>query len=102
MSALSTGLAEYHMWWKRDGARQLRRLLLEEWDPIGVADVAPDEYDGYMGPMVARARDHDLDGLIEYLEWARTVNMGLDSDRATDERVAREIIRWHKEIWTDD
>ena len=28
------------------------RSLLNEWDPIGVADVAPDEYDCLNGPLV--------------------------------------------------
>ena len=30
---------------------QIRRILLEDWDPIGVADVpeAQNEYDGYVG-----------------------------------------------------
>lgn len=44
-------LAEWHTWWKRDGARELRALLMDHWDPIGVAEVpeAADEYDTYVG-----------------------------------------------------
>jgi hypothetical protein len=31
--------------------RQIRRVLMEHWDPIGVAGIpeAADEYDGYIG-----------------------------------------------------
>jgi hypothetical protein len=34
-----------------DGARGLRRVLMDEWDPIGVAHSveAQDEYDTYLG-----------------------------------------------------
>jgi hypothetical protein len=100
---MSTDLATYHMWLKREGARQLRRLLLERWDPIGVAGIAPDdEYDAYMGDLVRLARKRDLEGLIDYLEWARTDRMGLDAARAADERVAREIIRWYEGARNDD
>ena len=43
-------------WWKRRGEAELRRLLLVEWDPIGIADVpkAQDEYDSYVGPLASR------------------------------------------------
>jgi hypothetical protein len=30
------------------------RNLLNEWDPIGVADIAPDEYDCLIPPILAR------------------------------------------------
>jgi len=47
------------MWWKRRGARELRRILMEEWDPIGVRRIpeAADEYDTYLGPLASRLRE---------------------------------------------
>ena len=34
------------MWWKRSGARELRQLFMDEWDPIHIRGVpeAADEY----------------------------------------------------------
>jgi hypothetical protein len=42
----------WSQWWKQRGGREIRRLLMEHWDPIGVANwrEAADEYDGYIGP----------------------------------------------------
>jgi hypothetical protein len=92
-------LAEWRRWSKREGSQQLRRLLLDEWDPVGVAGCAPDdEYDSYVGPVVSLARENDLKGLTEYLDWARTQNMGLDPDPEADERVARTVMKWHAEV----
>jgi len=44
------------MWWKRKGQRELRALLMEEWDPIGVSGVAEaaDEYDSYLLQLARR------------------------------------------------
>jgi hypothetical protein len=66
---------------------QIRQVLLEVWDPIGVKDEpnARDEYDGYIGRvyelLVSGAHDSEL---IEYLYWAAHDNMGLDAARRSD------------------
>jgi hypothetical protein len=41
---------EWSDWYKRRGAGRLRRLLMREWDPIGVNGIpsARDEYDDYL------------------------------------------------------
>ena len=53
-------LSEWHMWWKQRGARGIRRILMEEWDPLGVDGVpeATDEYDSYLSQsrLALRAR----------------------------------------------
>ena len=51
--------AGWQRWWTRRGERELRRILLEEWDPIEVGDVpeAHGEYDNYFDPLVRRLRD---------------------------------------------
>ena len=46
------------MWSRRKNPeirRQIRHILMQEWDPIGVNDVpeAGDEYDGYIGEVYA-------------------------------------------------
>jgi hypothetical protein len=41
-------LADWQMWWKRDGRYGLGALLLREWNPIDV-DVPEDEYLGFAG-----------------------------------------------------
>jgi DnaK suppressor protein len=40
-------LSEYHMWWKGEGARGMRDLLMTHWDPIGVRGIPEpaDEFD---------------------------------------------------------
>jgi hypothetical protein len=30
-------LSDWHLWYKRRGGRQLRTLLMDTWDPIGVS-----------------------------------------------------------------
>jgi hypothetical protein len=90
-------LSEYHAWWKRDGGRQLRRLLLHEWDPIGVGDIpeAQDEYDGYLGPVARLLRERaDENALYEYLSNVRQERMGLHASPAEDRRAARAIVEW--------
>jgi hypothetical protein len=60
----------------------IRDVLMQHWDPIGVADVpeAQDEYDSYVGPvyrlLASRASDAEL---IDYLRKTETETMGLSS-----------------------
>jgi len=66
---------------------QIRHVLLEVWDPIGVKDAqhAQDEYDGYIGELydmlVSGASDSKLS---DYLYWAVHENMGLEAATPTD------------------
>jgi hypothetical protein len=59
---------------------QIRGILLDIWDPIGIKDEpnAQNEYDGYIGSiydlLVSKASD---DSLIDYLHWAVHDSMGL-------------------------
>jgi hypothetical protein len=91
-------LSEWHRWWKEFGARQLRDLLMREWDPIGVSLVpeARDEYDGYLGSIAARLRRGDsVDKLAELLAGFRTERMGLRPDPARDLSAAHAIHEWY-------
>ena len=66
---------------------QIRHVLMEVWDPIGVKDAphAQDEYDGYIGEvydmLLGGASDSNLS---EYLYWAVHENMGLGAATVAD------------------
>lgn len=94
-------LADWHLWWKRTGARELRRILMEEWDPIGVADIpeAADEYDSYLGQIARRLREGaSADEVAAFLHEVETVTMGLGSSaeaRSRNEALAVRLREWH-------
>lgn len=64
----------------RERRDAIRRILMAEWDPIGVNDTpeAADEYDGYIGPLLdllnARASS---DEVAQYLRTVEIERMGL-------------------------
>jgi hypothetical protein len=66
---------------------QIRHVLLETWDPIGVKDEphAQDEYDEYIGKLyellVSGAPDSEF---VDYLYWAAHDHMGFDAARKSD------------------
>lgn len=97
-------LARWHMWWKRSGAHELRALLMEAWDPIGVAGIpeAADEYDSYIGPVARLLReDRRVGEIASYLHHVRTSVMGLDGSPEMDERdreVATRLVAWYEDV----
>ena len=73
---------------------KIDRILFEDWDPIGVSDVAPeDEYRGYL-PRVAMMLSEPCseEELARYLEWARVEWMGLRARPAEDLAIARRLL----------
>jgi hypothetical protein len=71
----------------------LKRLLLEEWDPIGVAEAegARDEYDNYaFNLFVMLSRGAAVEEIATYLDWVESEYMSLplnaDRNRAVAER----------------
>lgn len=73
---------------------QVRAVLLNDWDPIGVAEFqeASDEYDGYVGPVCRLlAGGCSVDGLFEFLWGVETEHMGLPGDRSATMMVARKL-----------
>ena len=86
------------MWFKRCGARRLRRTLMLQWDPIGVAGAESprDEYDSYLGLIAARLRDgSSVEKIADLLEAVRTERMGLRNDRQADVRAASAVRAWY-------
>jgi len=64
---------------------QMRHVLIEIWDPIGIKDEpnAQDEYDSYIGELYDLLVGHADDSqLIDYLYKAAHDHMGLDAARS--------------------
>jgi hypothetical protein len=75
---------------------EIRRVLMDVWDPIGVRDEpnAQDEYDGYIGKLydllTSNAPDSDL---TEHLYWAAHNQMGFDAAQPSDMLSTVEALR---------
>ena len=78
---------------------RVRAILLQSWDPLGIAGVAAagDEYDQYVKPITAMITTRtSADELSNYLVEIETDRMGLKSDYRRAQSVAiklREIAR---------
>ena len=90
-------LNEHERWWRDRGARELRELLYEEWDPIGLKQIAhdsSDEYEAYAGQIVRRlqagADEEDIAVLLQELR----VEMGLEPGEPPLE-TGRRIRSWY-------
>ncbi len=69
--------------------RRIREVMNAEWDPIGVSDQAPDEYDAYVGKVAAMLREGTSDAeLFAYLHWVETVHIGMPGN---EERLRKVI-----------
>ena len=72
---------DYDTWWRERGAAELRDLLYEEWDPIGVKDLAEDsadEYEAYAGQLARRLRAGASEEEVASLLMGVRVDMGLE------------------------
>ena len=91
--------AEHEGWWIERGDRELRELLLREWDPIGISRIAEaqlDEYEHYAGQLVRRLRaGASEDEVAAVLEGFR-VDMGLEPSDEPPLGVARAIRDWYR------
>lgn len=73
---------------------RLREVFMAEWDLIGVkgAPEAQDEYDHYIGKVVAMIRDSASDDeLFQYLHSVETAHMGLPGNPARLKRTIAAI-----------
>jgi hypothetical protein len=90
--------ADYERWWRERGARELRELLYEEWDPIGLKQLAEgstDEYEAYAGQLARRLRAGAGEEEVAALLQAFRVEMGLDPGEL-DLVTARRIRDWYR------
>jgi hypothetical protein len=80
----------------REFKRQLRTILLSEWDPIGVSGIpeAWDEYDSYVGEVLSMLKNAaSVDELTTYLHSIETERMGLRPRKHCDHTsVAAKIV----------
>jgi len=73
---------------------RVREILLQSWDPIGVAGVgaAQDEYDQYVKPItVLLTTGTSVDELSSYLAEIETDRMGLKGDPPRAQYVAMKL-----------
>jgi hypothetical protein len=89
----------YERWWRERGDRELRELLLREWDPIGIGDLAEaplDEYEHYAGQLARRLRaGAGEEEIATVLEGFRG-DMGLEPTDEPELGVARSIRDWYR------
>jgi hypothetical protein len=94
-------LGAWHLWWKRRGGAGVRRLLMDEWDPIGVAGEphAVDEYDTYVGGVGQMLREgKTADEIAAYLRDIHENSMGSSPSptrRQADTAVAAHLVEWY-------
>lgn len=77
---------------------EIKRVLWEEWDPIGVnaSPEAADEYDMYAVPIYVQLHQGaSVEGVTDYLEWVVTDRMGLQGNREASRAVAERIVAAH-------
>ena len=76
---------------------EIRRILWEEWDPIGVNETCcpRDEYDSYADRILQMllGGQSEVD-VVGYLQWAALENMGL-SEAGDVEAIARKVVSNH-------
>ena len=89
------------MWWKDRGGAGVRKLLMEEWDPIGVARMpsAADEYDSYVGTVGRMLREGATTAeLSTYLTRVRTEWIGVDHPDAEvrEPEVSALLVDWYE------
>jgi hypothetical protein len=91
-------LSEYHQWWKRQGGQELRRLLMNEWDPIHVKNSpeAADEYDGYRSSIMQLLRSGaPAQRLAEHLAEVEQTRMDFTTTPEQLLPVAEQLVRWY-------
>jgi hypothetical protein len=85
----------------REYQHAIRKVLLDEWDPIGVADVpeAQDEYDSYIHSIYALLIHHEGERkLFDYLWDIETKDMELYGNRIRTEKVVNSLLRLRQEM----
>ena len=71
------------------------RYLLNDWDPIGVADLDSDEYDCMVGPLLSLLlRGNGRAEVSEYLWHELEDHFGLDPDLHEVDSMANQLVVW--------
>ena len=91
-------LREHDRWWRERGATELRDLLYDEWDPIGLkgmADDSRDEYEAYAGQIVRRLRAGSSEDELAALLGSFRLEMGLEPGEPPLD-IAWKICDWYR------
>ena len=86
--------------WRVSGSRELRALVMDGWDPIGVAGepAAADEYDSYLVRIAGGLRlGYGPDRIAADLSTFRVEMMGGPADPERDLAAATAIASWYSE-----
>lgn len=73
----------------------IRKILMEDWDPIGVANIegTEDEYDGYIADLQSLLdKNATLGDIADYLYQIETEHMGLSGSKDHAKSVAEKLI----------
>jgi hypothetical protein len=71
------------------------RFLLNEWDPIGVADLVSDEYDCLVAPLLSKLMaGGGRSGISEHLWHELEDHFGLDPDGHEVDSMANRLVAW--------
>lgn len=76
-------------------AQNISRLLMEEWDPIGVQGIpeAQDEYDAYVTDIHSMLiAGKSVNDVFEYLLWLEVEHMGLTVNRHRALEIAGRLV----------
>jgi hypothetical protein len=69
--------------------------LLNEWDPIGVADLVTDEYDCMIAPLISRLNaGNGLAQISEFLGHELEDHFGLDPHSHEVDSMANRLVAW--------
>lgn len=75
------------------------RNVLNEWDPIGVAEISPDEYDCLHAPLLDRLRaGAGITDVREFLRHELRDHFGLDPAWYDLDSVATRIVGWWNRV----
>jgi hypothetical protein len=96
---MEVSLDMWHQWWKHNGNRELRDLVMLWWDPIGVYGVpsARDEYDSYIGKIASLLREGaSEDDLVAHFAELMP-RFGMDVREQRDRVAAQQILTWYRQ-----
>lgn len=93
-------------WWDRTGEAHVRKVLLENWDPIEVAPAVrrgewtPLEYDAYVAAVGRVLRDMrgSAGEIADCLVKAEREDIGFVGDRQRAKAVAQRIAAWYADV----
>jgi hypothetical protein len=91
-------LEEWSRWWRIQGEPELRALLMEQWDPVGVRGepAAADEYDSYLGVIGRLLREGaSAESIAQHLATVEHDWMGFETSVGQLLPVGEQVIAWY-------